>query len=232
VASYDLTPGAAVAVHTRWRPGWTQLPDDASFALVNVTEDEARASRYAGVMTTRIRPFPGVVFGIFISSATGRLYAQAIPAQDSGHLQRGDALVTLNDERFRIGFTRGTDTPPTAEGDEIMADETNVTQTVEASEKPKKERKAKAPKAPKVELPKANGVTRPKAGTQTGRIWDISDALSAEEGKPASRKDVLAAALAESINEATAATQYGKWRKFHGLKKEEKAVEASAPSAS
>lgn len=62
-----------------------------------------------------------------------------------------------------------------------------------------------------------NGVTRPKAGTKTGRIWEIADSLSAQEGAPVARKKVLEAAMAEDINAATAATQYGRWRKYHGL---------------
>lgn len=68
-----------------------------------------------------------------------------------------------------------------------------------------------------------NGVTRPKAGTKTGRIWEIADSLSAQEGAPVARKKVLEAAMAEDINAATAATQYGRWRKYHGLGAEPKA---------
>jgi hypothetical protein len=67
-----------------------------------------------------------------------------------------------------------------------------------------------------------NGVTRPKAGTKTGRIWEIADSLSAQEGAPVARKKVLEAAMAEDINAATAATQYGRWRKYHGLGAEPK----------
>lgn len=72
------------------------------------------------------------------------------------------------------------------------------------------------PKAPKIEQ---NGVTRPKDGTTTGRVWAIADEISAKNGVPAERGDVIAAGKAEGINEATIATQHGKWRKFHGLKK-------------
>ena len=42
-----------------------------------------------------------------------------------------------------------------------------------------------------------NDVTRPKAGTKTGRIWEIADSLSAQEGAPVARKKVLEAAMAE-----------------------------------
>jgi len=62
-----------------------------------------------------------------------------------------------------------------------------------------------------------NGVVRPRATTKTGRVWEISDELSAAKGSPALRKDVLAKATEEGINPATAATQYGRWRKFNGL---------------
>jgi hypothetical protein len=82
---------------------------------------------------------------------------------------------------------------------------------------------APAEKAPVVK-DEQHGVTRPKAGTKTGRIWEISDYLSQQEGKPVARKKVLEAAMAEDINAATAATQYGRWRKYHGLGAEPKAV--------
>ena len=69
----------------------------------------------------------------------------------------------------------------------------------------------------KPKRPSQNGVTRPGEGTVTGRVWEIADELSAQEGEPAKRGDVLKATEAEGINPATAATQYGRWRKFHGL---------------
>jgi len=65
-----------------------------------------------------------------------------------------------------------------------------------------------------------NGVTRPKDGTQTGRVWAISDEESRAAGRAATRKEVIAKGTAEGLNEATIATQYGRWRKFHGLKAE------------
>lgn len=91
----------------------------------------------------------------------------------------------------------------------------------------------KAPKVVREPLPKQNGVTRPKDGTATGRVWAISDELSAAAGKPAARKDVINKGVAEGINPATLATQYGKWRRFHGLLREVKvaAPAAAAPAA-
>ncbi len=80
----------------------------------------------------------------------------------------------------------------------------------------------KAAEKEKVVRETKNGVTRPGDGTITGRIWAIADEISAaanEDGTkaPAMRAPVLNAAVKEKINESTAATQYGKWRKFHGL---------------
>lgn len=74
---------------------------------------------------------------------------------------------------------------------------------------------AQAEQAPK--QPSQNGVTRPRSGTATGRVWEIADALSGEAGKPVPRGDVMKAGEAEGLNSATIATQYGRWRKFHGL---------------
>jgi hypothetical protein len=67
-------------------------------------------------------------------------------------------------------------------------------------------------------LVQQNGVSRPNAGTQTARVWEITDALSEQAGKPARRKDVLDIGLKEGLNASTIATQFGRWRKFHGLK--------------
>jgi hypothetical protein len=86
-------------------------------------------------------------------------------------------------------------------------------------------------KAPVVKMPNQNGVTRPKDGTATGTVWKIADEQSATLGKPAPRKDVIAAGVVAGINPATLATQYGRWRKFHGLGKEVKPV-AEAQAAS
>lgn len=91
---------------------------------------------------------------------------------------------------------------------------------------------AKPPKPAKVEQ---NGVVRPSSGTGTGKVWDIADEISKTTGSPAKRKEVLDATTAQGINVSTAATQYGKWRKFHGLEREvtvkPDAMEAAAPVA-
>ena len=81
-----------------------------------------------------------------------------------------------------------------------------------------------APAAPAVAKDERNGVTRPKTGTQTGTVWDICDKLSKETGKPAERKPVVDHCTAAGINPSTAATQYGKWRKYHGLVSEKTVV--------
>jgi len=100
-----------------------------------------------------------------------------------------------------------------------MSDENTTTEVVE-QEKPAEEAKP--------EKITANGVTRPKDGSITGRVWKIADEISAATKAPAERKDVMDACKAENINGATAATQYGKWRKFNGLKKAPKAVTPKA----
>lgn len=82
-----------------------------------------------------------------------------------------------------------------------------------AAAKKNTEEKAAAPVA-KVQQ---NGVTRPKDGTATGRVWAIADEISETTGSPAERKAVIEQVHAEGINTSTGATQYGKWRKFHGL---------------
>lgn len=89
---------------------------------------------------------------------------------------------------------------------------------------------AKAPKVPKIAQ---NGVTRPGVNSTTGKVWAFADSISASIKAPAPRADVMKACAEASINPATAATQYGKWRKFNGLKSEPKAapVATAAPAA-
>lgn len=70
-----------------------------------------------------------------------------------------------------------------------------------------------------VEKIEQNGVTRPKAGTQTGRVWELADSMSAAKGEPVERATLLEATTAEKINAATASTQFGRWCKFYGMTK-------------
>lgn len=79
---------------------------------------------------------------------------------------------------------------------------------------------AEQPKEEKPQLAKANGVSQPRAGTKTRRVWDIADEISKSAGRPAFRKEVLEQCDAEGIVRGTAATQYGKWCTFHGLDKD------------
>ncbi len=82
---------------------------------------------------------------------------------------------------------------------------------------PEQQAAAEAAKVPVVK-DRQNGVTRPNEGTKTGQVWDIADRLSAELEEPAGRAAVLAEADKAEINPDTAATQFGRWRKYYGLK--------------
>lgn len=64
-------------------------------------------------------------------------------------------------------------------------------------------------------LPEKNGIRRPKAGTITGKLWDLFDNLSRETGLPATIGDSMK--KAEGTAEATIRTQYARWRKFNGV---------------
>jgi hypothetical protein len=99
---------------------------------------------------------------------------------------------------------------PTQTG-EVVA---GVMQAAKAAKEPKP---PKPPKPVKPPVDSQNGITRPVAGSKTGRVWEIADELSAAAKAPASRKEVLAKAEAEGINPATATTQHGRWREYHGL---------------
>lgn len=87
------------------------------------------------------------------------------------------------------------------------------------------------PEKVKVERDRKNGVTRPSAGS-TAKVWTIADEISATNKAPAKRKEVLTKALEQGVNPATAATQFGRWCRYHGLSvAREKKVETAAPTA-
>jgi len=100
-----------------------------------------------------------------------------------------------------------------------------------------KEKEPKAPKPPKepkvkIERESANGVTRPKADSQTGKVWQIADDISAKKKAPATRAEVMEVATAEphNINEATVATQYQRWRTFFGIERQAPAPKPEKPT--
>ncbi len=75
--------------------------------------------------------------------------------------------------------------------------------------------------ATKPEKDVRNGVFRP-SGSLTGKVWDVADAVSAEKGRPALRKEVwqrYKAEVGENAMESTSNTQYFKWVKWHGHSK-------------
>lgn len=55
---------------------------------------------------------------------------------------------------------------------------------------------------------------RPAEGTATERVWRIADAITAEAGRKARRKEVIDAYTAEGGNPNTASTQYYHWSQF------------------
>ena len=107
--------------------------------------------------------------------------------------------------------------------------------SVPATGKPKKSKKAaaSAPVAPVVDKVRdhLNGVTRPAAGTKTGRVWEIADAESNKAGAPVARSVVMAIGRAEGLNDATIATQYGHWRRYNGIVGKIESVPAAEGSA-
>ena len=79
-------------------------------------------------------------------------------------------------------------------------------------------KKAAAPKPVKEPRVVQNSIGQPSKGTTSARIWEIADYYTTETGSPAVRGDVVGACVAEGLNSSTASTQYGRWRKFNGLK--------------
>src|SRR5574340_395729 len=74
----------------------------------------------------------------------------------------------------------------------------------------------------------SSGPKRPKAGTLTGRVWDLCDDLFGRDPKGFTRKAVLEAGRAAGLNDATITTQYQAWKtqKASALKAEAEAATA------
>ncbi len=53
---------------------------------------------------------------------------------------------------------------------------------------------------------------RPAAGTRTGRVWDIADAVTREKGRAATCREVRERYVAEGGNRNTVNTQYSHWK--------------------
>lgn len=76
----------------------------------------------------------------------------------------------------------------------------------EIASKPKAEKKPAA-------TSENNGPTRPKAGTATGKVWDVADALYNETGEIPDRKTLIAKCEEQGVKAATVGVQFGKWKK-------------------
>jgi len=86
-----------------------------------------------------------------------------------------------------------------------------------ADKEAEKAAKMAAKESAKVEKVEQNGISRPKADSETGKVWLVCDNLSASLQRVPSREEVLTASAEVGVNPATTATQYARWRKFHGV---------------
>lgn len=57
-------------------------------------------------------------------------------------------------------------------------------------------------------------LSRPKAGTATGRVWEVADRLCVTMSGKQLRQAVIDECGQHGINPSTAQVQFGKWRKF------------------
>lgn len=59
--------------------------------------------------------------------------------------------------------------------------------------------------------------------TKTGRVWEIADQITRQQGRMARRSEVMNAYSAEGGNPNTASTQYSHWRKRYETEKPRRA---------
>lgn len=74
-------------------------------------------------------------------------------------------------------------------------------------------------KPAKIKMPEQNGVTRPNPDSMIGKLWEIADSISNQNGRPATRKEVVETYMAQVPGAvlATANTQYARWVTFHAV---------------
>lgn len=75
----------------------------------------------------------------------------------------------------------------------------------------------RAERAPRAAVSGGVAPVRPKAGSVTGRVWDVCDATrtanNMQVADKALRALIVAACVADGIDPSTAATQYSKWKR-------------------
>lgn len=122
----------------------------------------------------------------------------------------------------------------TKKTEEQKAAEAQAKAEAKAKKEAEKAAAAAAPKEPKTPavVDEKNGVTRPSSG-KTKRVWDVADEMSQALKAPVDRSSLTERLLAEGLVVGTIHTQYGKWRKYHGLvtPKEAKPAVPPAPPA-
>lgn len=83
-----------------------------------------------------------------------------------------------------------------------------------------------APAKPKLELREQNGITEPRPGSKTRRVWDIATEIGEGKGAPPTLAEVKEQAEAEGLNPSTVQTQYNRFRRFYGLPPQGRAPKA------
>lgn len=115
-----------------------------------------------------------------------------------------------------------------------MSNENKAQENAEqkAAKKPAKEKAPKQEKPARPVAPKQHGIAKPAEGTVCAKVWSLADEAAKKAGSvaEASRKEVIAACEELKINRATATTQYGRWRQFHGLCQPRAAAASAAAS--
>lgn len=65
---------------------------------------------------------------------------------------------------------------------------------------------------------KRNDVLRPKPGSYAGEVWRIADEVTARQGSPALRAEILVLGKEAGIREVTISQAFNAWRNFNGLR--------------
>lgn len=154
-----------------------------------------------------------------MSDLTPEQIAEAEAAKAEAARLKSEADAAKKAEKERIAAEKK------AEKERLKA-EKDAAKAAEKEAKAKAKADAAAAKAQARKSVTQNGISRPMSG-KTLQVWEIADSLSAQKQAPADRKEVIEQAIAAGIESGTANTQFGRWRKFHGLAAERSAKPAT-----
>jgi len=150
--------------------------------------------------------------------------------QDVAAVEHFKAEVKANEVALKTARAELTKATKAAQREAEKVAKAEAREAAKAAKKAEAEAKKAAKEAEKAEkaaakaaakeankMPEQNGVRRPKPGTKCGQVWELADAMSAEQGSPVAITDLLEHPQALEMNANNVRCEYAAWKKFYGI---------------